>query len=197
MLGYTGRYKDQSVSVMAHGMGGPSTAIYVTELIRDFDFSNVIRVGSCGIAHPGIKLRDIIVTRGASTDSNVNRIKFDGYDFAALADYQLLAHIVGCIKKAEGNVHIGNVFSSDLFYSPDTEIFDLMSRYGVLAIEMELSAIYAVTVELGARTVGMCTVSNVFTTGEALSVLDRQSSFDQMICTALDAAVSFESTVSA
>ena len=197
MLGYTGRYKDQLVSVMAHGMGGPSTAIYVTELIRDFGVSNIIRVGSCGTVHPDIKLRDIIVAQGASTDSNVNRIKFGGYDFAALADYRLLAHVVGCTKNADGNVHIGNVFSSDLFYSPDTEIFDLMTRYGVLAVEMELSAIYTVAAELGARAVGMCTVTDELRTGEALSALSRQSSLDQMICAALDAAVSFESTANA
>ena len=197
MFGYTGRYKDQLVSVMAHGMGGPSTAIYVTELIRDFGVSNIIRVGSCGTVHPDIKLRDIIVAQGASTDSNVNRIKFGGYDFAALADYQLLAHVVGCINNADGNVHIGNVFSSDLFYSPDTEIFNLMTRYGVLAVEMELSAIYTVAAELGARAVGMCTVTDELRTGEALSALDRQSSLDQMICAALDAAVSFESAANA
>lgn len=194
MFGYTGRYKDQLISVMAHGMGGPSTAIYVTELIRDFDVSNILRVGSCGTVHPDIKLRDIIIAQGASTDSSVNRIKFGGYDFAALADYQLLAHVVNCMDKVEGNVHIGNVFSSDLFYSPDAEIYDLMTRYGVLAVEMELSAIYTVAAELGARAVGMCTVSDVITAGEALSVLERQSSFDQMICAALNAAVSFEST---
>ena len=197
MFGYTGRYKDQLVSVMAHGMGGPSTAIYVTELIRDFGVSNIIRVGSCGTVHPDIKLRDIIVAQGASTDSNANRIKFGGYDFAALADYRLLAHVVGCINNTAGNVRIGNVFSSDLFYSPDTEIYNLMTRYGVLAVEMELSAIYTVAAELGARAVGMCTVTDELRTGEALSALDRQSSLDQMICAALDAAVSFGSTANA
>ncbi len=195
MLGYTGRYKGETISVMAHGMGGPSTAIYVTELIRDFDVSSIIRVGSCGTVHPDVKLRDIIVAQGASTDSSVNRIKFGGYDFAALANYPLLAHVVSCIDKAKNNVHIGNVLSSDLFYSPDTELLNLMTRYGVLAVEMELSAIYTVAAEFGARAVGMCTVSDVIRTGEALSALDRQSSFDQMIRTALDAAVTFESIV--
>lgn len=192
MLGYTGRYKDNLISVMAHGMGGPSAAIYATELIRDYKVRNVIRIGSCGTVHPDLKLRDIIVAQGCSTDSSVNRIKFGGYDFAALADYQLLNHIVECIGNTDAKAHIGNVFSSDLFYAPDNELFDLMKKYRVLAVEMELSSIYTIAAELGARAVGMCTVSDQLSTGESLSAADRQTSFDQMIRIALDAAISFK-----
>jgi purine-nucleoside phosphorylase len=192
MLGFTGRYKDNPVSVMAHGMGGPSAAIYATELIRDYKVRNIIRIGSCGTVLADLKLRDIIVAQGCSTDSSVNRIRFGGYDFAALADFELLNHLVECIANTDAKAHVGNVFSSDLFYAPDNALFDLMKKYRVLAVEMELSAIYTIAAELGARAVGMCTVSDQLSTGESLSTDDRQSSFDQMIGVALDAAVSFK-----
>jgi len=94
MWGYTGEYKGMPVSVMAHGMGIPSVSIYVTELLMEYDVKRVIRVGSCGTTHPDVKLRDVLIAMGACTDSNVNRMRFGGYDFAPLATYSLVKNAV-------------------------------------------------------------------------------------------------------
>ncbi len=90
MYGYTGTYKGRKISVMGHGMGIPSCSIYVTELIKDFGVKKIIRVGSCGAVSEDIKVRDVVIGMGASTDSKVNRIRFKGHDFAAIADYKMV-----------------------------------------------------------------------------------------------------------
>lgn len=94
MLGFTGEYKGKPLSVMGHGMGIPSVSIYATELINEYGVKNIIRAGSCGAVSPDIKLRDVIIAMGASTDSCVNRMRFKGYDFAALSDFSLLQNLV-------------------------------------------------------------------------------------------------------
>ena len=90
MLGFTGTYKGEHLSVMSSGMGMPSMSIYATELFQFFDVQRVIRLGSCGSIHPDVNLGDLVVAMGASTDSNVNRLRFNGHDYAAIADYGLL-----------------------------------------------------------------------------------------------------------
>src|SRR2546422_2326966 len=142
--GYTGRYRDRPVSVMAHGMGIPSCSIYATELIREFGAKALIRVGSCGALAPGVKLGDVIVAMGASTDSKVNRVRFMDHDFAAVADHGLLATAVGAARQLGVSVHVGGVFSSDFFYSPQPQMFDVMQSMGILAVEMELAGLYSV-----------------------------------------------------
>jgi len=189
MLGFTGTYQGKKLSIMGHGMGIPSASIYCTELIQSYGVKQIIRIGSCGSVNPDIKLRDIIIAMGASTDSMVNRIRFKHYDLAAIADYQLLENAVAAARQKKLKFHVGNVFSADLFYTPDTEMFDVMERYNILGVEMELAGIYALAAEFGARAVGICTVSDQIRTGEALSAAERQSSFDEMIGMALDSAI--------
>src|SRR5690606_22689262 len=108
MWGYTGEYRGMPVSVMAHGMGIPSASIYCTELIRDYGVRRVIRVGSCGTSHPRVRLRDIVIAMGASTDSGVNRMRFGGYDLAALATYSLVQHAVRAAEERGVRFHVGN-----------------------------------------------------------------------------------------
>ncbi len=189
MLGFTGIYQGKTLSVMGHGMGIPSCSIYCTELIQEFGVERIIRVGSCGSVSPKIKLRDIVIAMGASTDSMVNRIRFKHYDFAAIADFTLLSNAVETAKRKKLNFHVGNVFSADLFYTPDPEMFDVMEKYNILGVEMELAGIYGLAAEFGARAVGICTVSDHIRTGEALSSTERQSSFNEMIELALDTSL--------
>lgn len=188
MYGYTGLYRGRPVSVMAHGMGIPSCSIYATELIREFGVKSLIRVGSCGALAPEIRLGDVLLALGASTDSKVNRIRFLDHDFAAIADYALLARAVEAARERQVPVRVGNVFSSDLFYTPQTAMFDVLEKMGVLGIEMECAGLYGLAAEHGVRALGILTVSDHLRRGEHMSPADRQRSFDGMIGVALETA---------
>lgn len=185
MLGYTGEYEGSRLSVMGSGMGIPSASIYCTELITEYGVKEIIRIGSCGTVSANIGMRDVVIGIGASTDSNVNRIRFKGYDFAAIADYGLLEKAVAAARALNLNAHVGNIFSADLFYTPDAEMFDVMEKYNILGVEMEAAGIYGVAAEYGAKALAMCTVSDHIRTGEALTTEERQLSFDEMIRLAL------------
>ena len=186
MWGFTGEYKGTPVSVQAHGMGIPSASIYTTELITEYDVKRVIRVGSCGTTHPKVKLRDILIAMGASTDSGVNRMRFGGYDFAALATYSLVEKAVAAAKAGNVSYHVGNIFSADLFYTPDPDMFETLAKYDVLGIEMEAAGMFPIAAENGAEALAICTVSDDIRTGEALSSEERATSFDEMILVALE-----------
>jgi purine-nucleoside phosphorylase len=189
MYGYTGRYRDRAVSVLAHGMGIPSCSIYATELIREYGTKTLIRVGSCGALAPDVRLGDVIIAQGASTDSKVNRVRFLDHDFAAIADFGLLAGAVAAARERGVPVRIGNVFSSDFFYTPQPQVFDVLEKMGILGVEMELAGFYGVAAEHGARALGILTVSDHIRRGEHLSAGERQTSFDAMIGIALETAV--------
>ncbi|MBT5861320.1 MAG: purine-nucleoside phosphorylase [Gammaproteobacteria bacterium] len=189
MWGFTGEYKGQIISVMAHGMGIPSASIYCTELITEYDVKRVIRVGSCGTSHPDVKLRDIIIAMGASTDSNCNRMRFGGYDYAALASFDLVEKAVAAAKAADVNYHVGNIFSADLFYTPDPSIFETLAKYNVYGVEMEAAGIFAIAAENNVEALAICTVSDDIVTGNALSSDDRATTFDEMILVGLETAV--------
>jgi purine-nucleoside phosphorylase len=185
MLGFTGSFAGRPVSVMAHGMGIPSASIYCTELIEEYGVKNIIRVGSCGTSHPEVKLRDLVIAMGASTDSAVNRMRFAGHDLAAIASFELLRRAVRAAEDREHRFHVGNVFSADLFYTPDPAVFDLMAKYDILAVEMETAGIYTIAAEHGVDALAICTVSDNIRTGEKLSSEDRQTTFNEMIEIAL------------
>ena len=186
MWGFTGEYKGLPVSVMAHGMGIPSVSIYVTELITDYNVKCVIRVGSCGTTHPDVKLRDVIIGMGASTDSGVNRIRFGGHDLAALASFRLVRNAVAAAEENNVRYHVGNIFSGDLFYTPDTDMFDTMAKYDVLGVEMEAAGMYPIAAEHGVEALAICTVSDDIPSGKALSADERATTFDEMITVALE-----------
>ncbi|MBY5921891.1 purine-nucleoside phosphorylase [Ferrimonas balearica] len=186
MLGFTGTYKGKKVSVMGSGMGIPSCSIYAKELITEYGVKNLIRVGSCGAISTDVKVRDVIVAMGACTDSKVNRIRFKDNDFAAIADFGLLRNVVDAAEKAQIPVRIGNVFSADLFYTPDPEMFDVMEKMGVLGVEMEAAGLYGVAHEYGANALCVVTVSDHIRTGEATTAEERQTTFNDMITMTLD-----------
>ena len=182
MLGYTGKYQGKSISVMGHGMGIPSCSIYVTELIKFFGVNKVIRVGSCGAVRDDIQLRDIIIGMGASTDSKINRIRFGGHDFAAIADFEMVQNAVKAAKEKNIDVKVGNIFSADLFYTPENyDFFQTMKRYGILGVEMEAAGIYGIASELGAKALTICTVTDHILRREQLTSNERQTTLNEMI----------------
>ncbi|MWP49489.1 MULTISPECIES: purine-nucleoside phosphorylase [unclassified Gilliamella] len=189
MLGFTGYYKGQKVSVMGHGMGIPSCSIYATELVKFYGIENIIRVGSCGAISPNVNLGDIIIGMGACTDSKVNRLRFKDHDFAAIADFDLTCNAVNAAKKLGVNVKVGNLFSADLFYSVEPDMFDVMEKYNILGVEMEAAGIYGVAAEYGAKALAICTVSDHIRKNEAMSAQERQLGFKDMITVALESVL--------
>ena len=186
MWGFTGSYQGMPVSVMAHGMGIPSASIYVTELLTEYDVRRVIRVGSCGTSHPDVHLRDVLIVQGASTDSGVNRMRFGGYDLAALASFDLVRRAVDAAEALGVRYHVGNIFSADLFYTPDPGMFETMARFNVLGVEMEAAGIFPLAAEHGAESLAICTVSDDIRSGDALTADERATTFDEMIRVALE-----------
>ena len=189
MFGFTGTYQGQRVSAMGTGMGIPSASIYAKELITEYGVKKLIRVGSCGGIGSDVGIRDVIIAMGACTDSGVNRARFRNLDFAAIADYGLLRAAVDAAEARHKTVRVGNVFSADLFYHPDGTLFDTMDAMGVLAVEMEAAGLYGVAAEYGAQALAILTVSDHVRTGEATSSDERQSTFNDMIEIALEAAL--------
>ncbi|MGQ0285946.1 purine-nucleoside phosphorylase [Pasteurellaceae bacterium 22721_9_1] len=189
MFGYTGTYKGRKISVMGHGMGIPSCSIYAKELITEYGVKKIIRVGSCGAVRHDVKVRDVVIGLGACTDSKVNRTRFKDNDFAAIADFKLTQNAVQAAKNKGVAVKVGNLFSADLFYTPDMEMFDVMEKYGILGVEMEAAGIYGVAAEYGAQALTICTVSDHIRTGEQTSAEERQLTFNDMIEIALESVL--------
>ncbi len=189
MFGYTGTYKGKKISVMGHGMGIPSASIYTHELISEYGVKNIIRIGSCGAVKDDVNLMDVVIAMGASTDSKVNRIRFSDHDFSAIADFGLLEEAVKQARVNNIPVKVGNVFSADLFYTPEADIFKKMEKLGILGVDMEAAGIYGVSAELGAKALTILTVSDHIIRGEQLSAEDRQISFNDMMTVALETAI--------
>ena len=197
MYGYTGTWRGERVSVQGSGMGQPSLAIYANELFDEYDVQRVIRVGSCGALTPKLALRDVVIASGACTDSSMNRIAFEGLDYAPVADFGLLraAYEASTTLDATGpdgdqTVHVGLLFSSDSFYAARPELTQRMVDYGVLAVEMEASALYTLAAKYDRRALAICTVSDHVVTGEQTSSQEREQTFGTMVEIALTAAFS-------
>ena len=187
MLGFTGDWKGQQISVMGSGMGIPSVSIYAHELISHYGVKRLVRVGSCGAVADGAMLRDVVIGLGASTDSRVNRRRFLGHDLAAIADFDLARHAHAAARASGVPVQVGNLFSGDLFYAPDSSYIELLRRYRFVGVEMEAAGLYGVATELGARALSICTVANHIVSGKTLTSADSEHSFHAMVEIALDA----------
>ena len=186
ILGYTGTYNGKPVSIMASGMGIPSMSIYARELIVSYGVKNLIRIGTCGGIGSDVKIRDIIFAQGASTDSNVNRARVDGWDYSAIADFNLLLNGVNAAKGLGIEARVGNVFTTDTFYQADLELYKKLDKLGVLAVDMETAGLYGVAAEYGAKAMALFTVSDHVMTGEATPSEERQNSFNEMVKVALE-----------
>ena len=189
MLGYTGTYRGERVSVQGSGMGLPSLSIYAHELFAEYDVQTIVRVGSCGALSKDLRIRDIVLASGACTDSSMNRIRFEGLDYAPVADFGLLraAYDVAVSRALPVQTKVGLIFSSDSFYSPRPDLAGRMADYGVLAVEMEASALYTLAASFGRRALTACTVSDHIITGEETTAQEREQTFGHMVEIALDA----------
>ena len=188
MLGFTGTYRGRAVSVQGSGMGQPSMAIYATELFREYDVQTIIRVGSAGALTEKVKLRDIVIASGACTDSGMNRVRFEGLDYAPVADFSLLAAAAAAAGSRD-DVHVGLIFSGDSFYPARPELMSRMVEHGVLAVEMEASALYTIAAGHGRRALAICTVSDHIVTGEETTAEERERTFGTMVEIALAAGL--------
>lgn len=191
MLGFTGTWHGQPVSVQGSGMGQPSLAIYAHELMAEYDVQSIIRVGSCGAMTERVAVRDIVIASGACTDSSMNRIRFEGLDYAPVADFGLLraAYDAAVAQELDEAVHVGLIYSSDSFYPARPELSARMVDYGVLAVEMEASALYTLAAKHGRRALAICTVSDHLVTGEETTSQEREQTFGAMIEIALTAGL--------
>ena len=191
--GHTGTWKGVPVTVMASGMGMPSIGIYSWELFNFYDVDNIIRIGSAGALQDELRLRDIVAGLGACTNSSYVRSLGLGETgtFAPIADFTLLSKAVEAARELGIPMHVGNILSSDTFYSaPGCSKLDEWKRLGVLATEMEAAALYANAALAKKRALCICTISDhIYRPADNLSAEERQNSFTQMMEIALDTAV--------
>lgn len=187
--GYTGTYEGTPVSVMASGMGMPSIGIYSYELYNIFGVENIIRVGSAGAVSPNVQVRDLVFGMGASTNSRfAEQYRLPG-TLAPICDYRLMSTAIAQAEAMGARYHVGNLLSSDTFYSDDPADSQKFARMGILAVEMEAAALYMTAARAGKRALALCTVSDHILTGEALPAAERQTSFTEMMQVALRTAV--------
>lgn len=186
MLGYTGMYKGKKVSVQGTGMGIPSIMIYVHELINFYGAKKLIRIGTCGSISEKVNVREVILAMGASTDSAVNKIIFDGADFCPTASYWLLNKAVSAAKNENVVFHVGNVITSDMFYQEDKLYWEKWRKYGIMAAEMETAGLYSISSKFGIEALSILTVSDNILSEESTSALERQNSFMEMSKIALE-----------
>lgn len=188
MYGFTGTYKGKRISVQGTGMGVPSISIYIHELMQEYDVQTLIRVGSCGSIQKDVHIRDCILAMSASTNSQMNRITFGSVDYAPTANFDLLKKAYDAAVSKGIDVKVGSVFTTDLFYNDQAE-HEKWAEYGILAIEMETAALYTLAAKFGRRALSVLTVSDHVLTGEETSAAERESTFNEMVEIALEAAI--------
>lgn len=189
MYGYTGTYKGRRVSVQGTGMGVPSISIYVNELIRDYGVKNLIRVGTAGSYREDIKIRDVILAMSSSTTSGINRLRFDGADYAPTADFELLMRAAEAAKVKGIKIKGGNVLTVDEFYGDNFEAYKKWANFGVLCVEMETAALYTIAAKYNAKALTILTISDSLVTGEETTSLERQTTLKDMVEIALESVV--------
>ena len=189
MYGFTGTWQGHPVSVQGSGMGQPSMSIYVNELFSEYDVQQVVRVGSCGALTEKLAIRDVVIASATCTDSSMNRLRFHGLDYAPVADFGLLRAAADAAQaRTDVTTHVGLIFSGDTFYNPREELMAPMVAHGVLAVEMEASALYTLAASYGGKALAICTVSDHIVTGEVTTAEERQETFGAMVDIALTAA---------
>jgi purine-nucleoside phosphorylase len=188
MLGYTGTWKGNRVTIHGSGMGMPSLSIYANELIRDYGAKTLIRIGSAGAMQPHVNIRDLVIAMTASSLSTPSRGFFREVNFAPTADFRLLRAAVAAAEAKGTPTHVGGIYSSDVFYDERPDLNEMMQRHGILAVEMEAAELYTVAARNEARALAVLTISDHLLTHEALPSEDRERSFGDMVEIALSAA---------
>ena len=186
MLGYSGSYEGKQVSVMGTGMGIPSSSIYVHELVTEYHVKTLIRVGTCGAFQPDLKIGDVILAITASTDSQANKLRFNGMDYAPVASFDLLLKAYQLAQERGIDVRVGGIHSGDTYYNDNPDWWKLWAEYSVLACEMESNALYTLAAKFKVDALAILTVSNSLVTGEEATALQRERGFTQMAKIALE-----------
>ena len=188
MLGFTGTWKGQKVTIQGSGMGMPSLSIYANELIKDYGCQTLIRIGSCGAMQDKVKIRDVILAMSATSLSTPSRGILREVNFAPTADWSLLKAAAEAAEAKGARTHVGGIYSSDVFYDERPDLNEQMTRHGILGVEMETADLYTLAARHGRRALAVLTVSDHLITGEALPSQDRERSFGDMVEIALEAA---------
>lgn len=188
MLGYTGTWNSNPVTIQGSGMGMPSLSIYANELIRDYGAKTLIRIGSCGGMQKTVGLRDVILAMTATTAGSPSGTIFKEVNFAPCADWSLLQAAAQAAGKRDVTTHVGGIYSSDTFYDERPDLNEQMVRHGILGVEMEAAELYTLAARYGCRALAVLTVSDHLQTGEALPSDQRERSFGDMVEIALEAA---------
>lgn len=189
MLGFTGIYKGQRVSVQGTGMGMPSHGIYVHELINDYGVNKLIRIGSCGAIREDLNLGKVIIATSASGDSGLNKQVFKGLDFAPTADFSLLLSAYEKSRILGIDTLPAPIFSTDGFYDFEENRWDIWRQHGIAAVEMESQILYTIAARFGAKALSLLTVSDNIVTGQTCSSLEREQTFTDMMKIALEVAI--------
>lgn len=189
MLGYTGTYKGERISVQGTGMGMPSATIYAQELIQSYGVKKLIRVGTCGAISMDIHVRDLVIAQGAVTSSSMVQKNFSSFHFAPIADFQLLKKSYELATASGITTHVGNILSEDTFYKDDMTETLKLAELGVMGVEMEAAALYYLGAKFQVQTLAICTVSDHIVTGEETTAAERQTTFNDMITIGLETAI--------
>ncbi len=188
MMGFTGTWNGNPVTIQGSGMGMPSLSIYANELIKDFGAKTLIRIGSAGGMQSSVAVRDVVLAMTATTISTPSSAMFKELNFAPCADWSLLSAAAKAAEQKSVTTHVGGIYSSDVFYDERPDLNEQMMRHGVLCVEMEAAELYNVAARYGCRALAVLTISDHLLTGEALPADQRQSSFGDMVEIALQAA---------
>ena len=186
MFGFTGTYQGKRISIQGAGMGIPSTAIYVNELIDEYGAKTLIRIGTCGSLKKEIGLGEILLAISANTDSSINKIKFGGMDFAPTADFELLEKAHHKARELSIETRVAPIFSSDSFYDDNPDRYKIWADHGVLGVEMESTVLYTLAARKNVRALTILTVSDNLVTGEEASSQDREKKISDMAKIALE-----------
>ena len=188
MLGYTGSWKKNKVTIHGSGMGMPSLSIYVNELIKNYNAKTLIRIGSAGGMQKQVSLKDIVIAMTATSISTPSSTIFKELNFAPCADFDLLQSAAMIAETKKRKTHIGGIFSSDTFYDERSDLNKELTRHGILAVEMETAELYNLALRYKRRALSILTISDHLHTGKSLSSEDRESSFNDMVEIALECA---------
>ena len=191
MLGFTGTYKGKRISIQGTGMGVPSIGIYADELINHFGCKTLMRIGTAGSMHESVKIRDVVLAMASSTDSNINKLRFNGADYAPTANYELFIEAYNIAKQKGLSVKAGNILTSDAFYGDDKDAWKKWAKFGVLCVEMETAQLYTLAAKYNVKALTLLTISDSLVTGESTTAEERQLTFNDMIITALETALKF------
>lgn len=185
MLGYTGTYNENRVSVQGTGMGIPSALIYCHELINDYGVKKLIRVGSAGSYQPDVKIRDIVIAMAASSTSGINNSRFINADYSPTANFDLFIKAVDYAREHDISIKAGNVLSTDEFYEDTFDDYKQWADFGVLCVEMEAAGLYTIAAKFNVKALAILTISDSLVTKEAISADDRETTFRKMVEMAL------------